>query len=266
MIVLKDDRHLRLPGRELHGMSPAYAGLAMTVHINLGLSRLRLPGCEIHSTDRERRARNDRSDHERAVGMDILLNPNVAYLLLVSGFVLAILALLAPGTGVLEILALFTLLLAGYSVYYLPINIWALILLGVGAVAFVLALRRSRRMIYQVISILALVIGSSFLFRGEGWLPAVDPLLALVVSIVTAGSFWFIGRKAIESEQIRPTHDLERLIGEVGEARTDISMEGSVQLEGELWAARSEKLIPNGSKVRIIGREGFILEVEKLEP
>ncbi len=197
--------------------------------------------------------------------MDILLNPNIAYLMLVAGFVLAILALFAPGTGLLEIAALFTLLLAGYGVSQLPVNLWALVVLGLGVFPFLLALRKSGQLVFLAISILALVVGSSFLFRGEGWLPAVDPLLALFVSVVTAVSFWWIGRKAIEAEQARPSHDLGQLIGKVGEARTDILLEGSVQLAGELWAARSQTLIPDGSAVRVVGREGLILDVEKVE-
>lgn len=197
--------------------------------------------------------------------MDILLNPNIAYLMLVAGFVLAILALFAPGTGLLEIAALFTLLLAGYGVSQLPVNLWALVVLGLGVFPFLLALRKSGQLVFLAISILALVVGSSFLFRGEGWLPAVDPLLALFVSVVTAGSFWWIGRKAIEAEQVRPTHDLGQLIGMVGEARTNIQLEGSVQLAGELWAARSQTLISDGSTVRVVGREGLILDVEKVE-
>ena len=52
--------------------------------------------------------------------MQIFLDPNVAYLLLASGMILVILALLSPGTGWLEILALFSLVLAGYSVVNLP--------------------------------------------------------------------------------------------------------------------------------------------------
>ena len=58
--------------------------------------------------------------------MDILLNPNVFYLLLVAGVLLAIMALFSPGTGVLELGAFFVLLLAGWGVYKLPIHLWAL--------------------------------------------------------------------------------------------------------------------------------------------
>jgi membrane-bound serine protease (ClpP class) len=100
--------------------------------------------------------------------MEILLNPNVAYLLLVSGLLMAVMAVLAPGTGLLEIGAFFALLLAGYGIYNLPINYWALGLVILGMVAFVLAVRRPRRLAFLVVSILSLVVGSVFLFQGDG--------------------------------------------------------------------------------------------------
>jgi membrane-bound serine protease (ClpP class) len=193
---------------------------------------------------------------------DILLNPNVAYLLLVAGFTFATLSLLSPGTGLLEIGALFSILLAGWGIYNLPVNWWALGLLLLGVFPFLLAVRRSGRLIYLGISILALVAGSAFLFRGEGWRPAVEPVLALVVSALVSGFFWVVVRKALEAERVRPSHDLGALVGLPGEAKSEIHAEGTVQVAGELWTARSEQVIPDGARVRVTGREGFILDVE----
>lgn len=194
----------------------------------------------------------------------IFLNPNVAYLILVGGVLLAILAILNPGTGLLEVAALIFLVLAGYAMYNLPINYWALGILLLGVIPFIFALRKSGNLIYLGISIVALVIGSIFLFQGVGGRPAVNPVLAIAVSTLSAGFLWFVGRKVLEVESIRPTHDLAALIGASGEAKSEIYAEGSVQVAGELWAARSQQPIPDGSKVRVIGREGFILEVEKV--
>jgi membrane-bound ClpP family serine protease len=59
------------------------------------------------------------------VTMDYLLSPNIAYLVLVVGIVLSLMAIFTPGTGIFEIGALFALILAGYSVYNLPVNWWA---------------------------------------------------------------------------------------------------------------------------------------------
>ena len=52
------------------------------------------------------------------------------------------------------------------------------------------------------------------------------------------------------------------MVGALGEAKTTISPKGSVQVNGELWSARSQMPIPAGAQVRVTGREGFILEVE----
>ena len=72
--------------------------------------------------------------------------------------------------------------------------------------------------------------------------------------------------KCLETEKIKPRHDLAKIIGDVGEAKTDIFNEGSVQIGSELWSARSAVPIPEGSKVRVVKREGFILEVEPVPP
>jgi membrane-bound serine protease (ClpP class) len=198
--------------------------------------------------------------------MEFLLNPNVAYLLLVMGFSLTVMAIFAPGTGLLEILALFTLILAAYGIYNIPFNLWALLLLILGVFPFILALRKYGNRFFLFVSILAMVVGSSFLFKGDKWwVPAVNPILAIVISIMTGGYFWIAIRKVMEAEQNRPTHDLSTLIGMTGEAKSEIHLEGSVQVNGELWSAYSQEVIPSGSYVRVKAREGFILEVEKID-
>ena len=197
---------------------------------------------------------------------NIFLNPNLAYLFLVGGFSMALIAIVTPGTGVLEIAAFFSLILAGYAVYSLPINYWALIILLLSMIPFIWAVRKSGKLIYLIISILALLIGSVYIFRGDNWWrPAVNPVLALVVSVLTGGFFWIVASKTLEANAVIPSHDLGIIIGEEGEAKSDIYHEGSVQVHGELWTARSNEPISNGSKVRVVGRDGFVLVVRKTD-
>lgn len=194
--------------------------------------------------------------------MNIFLDPNVAYLVLVVGFVLGVLALLTPGTGFIEIGALLAIILASYSVYNLPVNTWALILLVVGVVPFFLALRKFKQWYWLIPAIISLVVGSIFLFKLESGAPAINPILASIVSILATVFLWFVGRKTIDAMRTRPTQDLSRLIGMIGEARTDIAMDGTIYVAGEDWSARSEKKIRNGSQVKVIKREGLVLLVE----
>ncbi len=197
--------------------------------------------------------------------MNVLLDPNVAYLVLVVGFLLGVLALFTPGTGLLEIGALLSIFVAGYSIYNLPINVWALIVLLVGVVPFILAMRKFKRWYWLIPAILSIVIGSVFLFRTANGAPAISPLLASLVSVLATLFLWFIGRKSIDAMRSRPNQDLSRLIGMTGEARTDLSPDGTIYVDGEEWSARSEAKIRSGAQVRVLKRDGLVLLVESVK-
>ena len=196
--------------------------------------------------------------------MNLLFDPNVAYLLLVIGLIVAILALFAPGTGVLEIGALFMLFLAGYGIINQAVNPWALAVLVLGVFPFLLALRKSRQFIFLALAILALVVGSVFLVRATNGAPAVNPVLAILVSVIATVFLWYVGRRGIEAIGRPVTHDLDRLIGMVGQAHTNLNPDGSVYVGSEEWSAHSDSFVPNGSRVRVIKRDGLILTVEPL--
>jgi membrane-bound serine protease (ClpP class) len=195
--------------------------------------------------------------------MDFLLDPNIAYLFLLAGVLLGLMAIVTPGTGMFEVGAFFCLALAGYAVYNLSFNLWALIVLVLSLIPFVFAIQKPKREWFLALSILGLVVGSVFLFATDGWQPAVNPMFAAVSSILYAGFLWIVIQKTLQASHARPSHDLSTLVGQIGEAKTRIHSEGSVQVAGELWSARSEKSIPNGSPVKVVGREGFVLVVEK---
>ncbi len=197
--------------------------------------------------------------------MSLLLDPNVAYLLLVTGFILSILALFTPGTGFLEIGALFAIILAGYAVYNLPINGWALALLLVGVVPFIFALRKWKHWIWLIPSLVSLIVGSIFIFRNPDGSPAIHPVLAIIVSVVAVAFLWIIGRKSLEAIVIAPAQDLTRLIGVTGEVRTEVGLDGTVYIGSEEWTARTYgPVIPAGTQVKVTGREGLVLIVEPM--
>ncbi len=195
--------------------------------------------------------------------MDFLLEPNVAYLILLGGVLLGLMAIVTPGTGLFEVGAFFCLALAGYAVYNLSFNWWALVILVLSIIPFIYAIQKPKREPYLGFSILLLVIGSVFLFAVNGWKPAVNPFIALVTSGLLSVFLWIVVRKTTQAAAVRPVHDLEALTGLTGEARSKIHEEGSVYVSGEMWSAKSDKAIPAGSSIRVVRREGFILVVEK---
>jgi membrane-bound serine protease (ClpP class) len=196
--------------------------------------------------------------------MEVLMNPNIAYILLVAGSFLVLMAIIIPGTGMPEVGALFCIVLAAYAVYHLSFNWWALVLMVASMLPFSLSLRKPYSGFWLALAILGLTIGSVFFFPAEkGWI-SVNPLLAAVTSALYAAFVWMAARKVIQVVRTKPMHDLSSLIGQTGEAKTDVRAEGSVQVAGELWSAYSEKPIRAGSLVQVIGREGFILNVESI--
>lgn len=195
--------------------------------------------------------------------MDFLLNPNVAYLFLLGGVFLAMLALITPGTGFFEIGALFCIALAGYAIFNLSFNWWAMVLVLLSAVPFIYSIQKPKRELFLGISILVLMVGSLFIFPSETGGPAVNLFIAFLASALVSGFLWIAVQKTVQASSTRPSHDLEALVGQIGEAKTKIHTDGSVQVNGELWSARSEKPIKSGSPIRVVRREGFILIVEK---
>jgi len=195
--------------------------------------------------------------------MDFLLNPSIAYLMLVAAVLFTLVAIMTPGTGIAEIIAVFALLLAGYAVYHLSFNWWALAILVLSAFPFVYSIRGPRRGLWLALSILGLTLGSIFFFPADEGLISVNLPLAIITTLAYSAFLWFTARKVVEISAVRPIHELSGLIGQKGEAKTLIGEEGSVQVGGELWSARSQAPVPAGTMVKVVGRDGFVLIVEQ---
>jgi membrane-bound serine protease (ClpP class) len=131
-----------------------------------------------------------------------------------------------------------------------------------GAVLFVVGLRARRTRLWLGLSALSLSLGSAFLFGLSAGEPAVHPLLALVVSVLTVAFFGWSIQRAVIAQRERPRHDPSSILGLVGEVRTTLDPTGSVYVGGELWSARSDAVLPVGTSVRVTAREGLLLLVE----
>lgn len=192
---------------------------------------------------------------------------NLLYLMIVAGIWLAALALVTPGTGVFELLAVAALAGGGAGLLLLPANGWAFGALVVGALMFGVALAGRRPTVWLLGSALALSAGSVFLFRVEpGGGPAVHPLLAGLATVGTLGFFWLVIRKAAEAQRIGPVFNPNAVLGQLGEARTTLDPTGAVYVGGELWSARSAAPVAPGDRVRVTKVDGLILEVVPAGP
>ena len=196
--------------------------------------------------------------------MNSIIGPDVAYVLLVIGFVLSVLALLTPGTGVIEIIGLFSMIIAGYGIISNPVHYWAFIIL-IPFLPLIYFYRKKKKDYLLAISIACLNIGSFTLFKSTTGGFSVSPLVAFVVLLVNAPLLWILVKKIIEAIDKKPDFDPGNIIGMIGDARTNILQEGTAYVGGEEWSARSKERIEKGEKIKVIKKEGLILWVEKLE-
>ena len=194
--------------------------------------------------------------------MNFILIPNVAFVLLVLALLVTIFALLAPGSGVLEILALILLFIVGYLVANLQVNAWAIALVLIGIISLIALFRRKIHWFFITGSLAVLVVGMIFVFRGENSILGVNPVLAVIGTFGLAAFIWIISRNISTASHQEPYSDPDRLVDMIGSATTDISKEGSVYVNGENWSAISDEPIAMGSQVRVVRRNGLVLKVE----
>lgn len=195
--------------------------------------------------------------------MIIPMDANIAYLLLMLGLVLTIFAIAPPYTGVVETLAVVVLLAAGYFVLQLGITLWALALLIVSMVPFIISLFKRIHWVWLILGLVGTMVGSAYLFPTTGPLPAVNPLLAIICPLLLAGFAWLASRLVLKAAAQEPIQNPDKVIGESGVAKTPIHDSGTVQVGGELWSARSKAEIPAGGHVKVTGRNGLTLDVRE---
>lgn len=194
--------------------------------------------------------------------MTQIIDPNLAYVLVVGGFVLSVLAILTPGTGIIEIGGIFALVLGGYGVISNPTNLWAFIFI-IPFFPLIFIYRKKKKDLYLFLAIILLNIGSYAIFRKESGGFAVSVFLALIVLLINAPIIWFIVKRITEALDKKPDFNPSNIVGQIGEARSNLSLEGTVYVDGEEWSAKSSKKILAGHKVRVIAKDGLTLLVEE---
>jgi membrane-bound serine protease (ClpP class) len=89
--------------------------------------------------------------------------------------------------------------------------------------------------------------------------------LALAVGLVGTPLFMVAGMPAmVRARFSTPTIGRQSMIGEMGTALATVSPEGTVEVRGAPWRARTNRATPiaAGDPVRVTGIDGLLLEVE----
>ncbi len=200
--------------------------------------------------------------------MTFIANPNVAYLALIVGLLMLVVAVTTPGTGFAEVIAVIALAVALIGLIQLEANFAGVVLIIAAFVLFALDVTQTQHGALTLGGAVALVVGSLLLFpvREGGaaislWLVAGVTILMVAVSLVifTALMRWRKQRWVDNAAQ--------KVVGQRGVVKTAAAplTPGTAQIAGQLWSIEADEPIGPGTEVEVVGREGLTLKVKKSE-
>ena len=195
--------------------------------------------------------------------LKIISDPNVAYVLMMLGIIGLFFELSNPGLILPGVVGGISLILAFYAFQTLPVNYAGILLILLAIVFFIAEVKVASYGLLSVAGVLSLTLGSLMLFDSP--LPYMRVSLKLILPTVATLTAFFVilMRAALRSRRIRATTGSEAMVGEVGEARTDIAPEGDVFVQGAHWRAYSDEPVGKGEKVTVQKVEGLKLKVAR---
>ncbi len=190
-------------------------------------------------------------------------SPAVAYLLFTIGLALLIFELFTAGVGVAGVVGAGAFILSCYGLAVLPTNWWGIAAIVLAMVAFAIDVQTGVPRFWTGAGMVLYVIGSLTLYHGVSisW-------ITLAVGVIGVALTFFTAMPAmVRTRFSTPTIGREWMIGEMGRAVTAINPDGTVQVREGLWRAYTNRATPIDEldRVRVIGIEGLVLEVEPEE-
>ena len=196
--------------------------------------------------------------------LNVLANPSIAYLLLMIGFYGIFFELYNPGSVIPGTIGAISLIIALYSLNMISVNWLGVLLIGLGILFFALEVITPTFGALAISGFISLLLGSIMLVSPDSPYGDISLKVIIPVAIFSAAFFLGIAYLGVKAQMKKTKTGIEGLVGEKGEAITDINVEGKVMVHGEIWNAYSKEPIKKGEKVKVIKAEGLTLKVEKL--
>ena len=195
-----------------------------------------------------------------------LVDPNIALLLLVAGALLIYLEFNTPGTIVPGALGTLMVLLAIFGLNLLPIRYTAVLLLVAALVLMVLEAKFGGHGALAIAGVVCLAFGTLTLVAAPVPEMSVSPFVAVAVSVGFGGITVFLVRLAVRARRMKARLGADALIGKLAAAMEPLAPEGHVLVDGEIWLATATQPIQAGARLRVVGHQDYVLQVELLEP
>lgn len=199
--------------------------------------------------------------------LNILSDPNFAYILFILGFYGLLFELYSPGAIFPGVLGVICLILAFYSLHTLPVNYAGISLIVFAIVLFLLEIKIVSHGLLTIGGVISLFLGSIMLIQPESTLEFAKISWEVIISVVVFSVLFFLFAigLGIRAQRLKPTTGSEGIIGETGIAYSDLKPEGKIFVHGEIWNAESiEGEILKDTKVIVTDMKDLTLLVKKI--
>lgn len=195
--------------------------------------------------------------------INIIADPNIAYLLLMAGILGLYMEFSHPGVIFPGVAGAICLILALISLQVLPFSYAGLFLIFLGIALLIGEAFIPSFGVLGIGGVISLAIGSFLLFDTQTGDLGVDRSI-IFTAVATLASFVFaISYLVYRSQKSKPTLGIEGMLGQIADVKAKINPAGKVFVRGEYWNAEAEDEIDVGEKVEIVGYEGLNLKVRR---
>lgn len=198
--------------------------------------------------------------------LNVIADPNIAYLLLMLGFFGIMFELFNPGAILPGVVGVVSLIFAFYAMRALPVNYAGLALIIFGVILLILEIKIVSHGMLAVGGIISLLLGSMMLIKASSPLEVagISRLLIVTTTAVTAMFFLLVIGAGIKAQKRKVVTGPEAMTGLKGVALDVLEPDGRVSVNGEIWNATSTGgAISKGEAIKVNAIKKFVLFVEK---
>ena len=195
--------------------------------------------------------------------LEIISNPNIAFLLFSLGGLGLVLELYNPGAILPGVVGGICIILAFFSFQTLPINYAGLLLILFSIILFLLEIKVPSYGMLTIGGVVSLALGGVMLIDSPDPYLKVSWYVIAAVIIVFLGFFGIAVRYVIKSHRKQVTTGAEGLVGQIGRVTKDLNPQGMVLVSGELWKAFADENLSRDTKVKVLKTDNMTLKVEK---
>jgi membrane-bound serine protease (ClpP class) len=191
----------------------------------------------------------------------LLVNPTMAYLLLLGGILLIGLEIFSPGLIGPGLFGAVAVILGLYGTAQLPVNAAGVLLLLLGLGLIAAELLAPGVGVLGAAGAAALAGGGLLMFETDSEALSLSVPIAIGVGVGFAALSLFAASKALAVRTAPVRGGPTDLVGATGTVRVPLDPVGQVYVDGALWRARAASPIPVGTKVEVEDVDGLTLTV-----